>query len=442
VSDQLPPQNLDAEESLLGAILVSPAMLDAVADIVRPDDFYRASHGRIFSAAVALAHRDGGHGAIAVADELEKRGELEAAGGKLRLFELEKILPASGNAPHWARIIRDEAIKRELQAVGRRLAALDLDTPEAPEMLAAAEQHVYDLARKRETRKARAFPDIVHDAVLEIQARQESAGKLLGLTTSITGLDEVTHGLRPGALYVVAATTGKGKSALATGIACNLVLARPPTKVAFFSLEMGEQEIVDRLLCRTGRLPHDALVTGRLDAEQFGRIVAAAADLRDAPLHLEAHPTLTPTQLLSRLRRLDGLGLVVVDYLQLVTPDRANEKRAQEVAEVARMLKQAAMTLQVPVLALAQLNRDVDRRPGGKPQLADLKESGEIEQAADVVVFIWNGHDPEDGVRELLVAKNRHGRADVGIRVSWIGDRMRFGDLQHRVPGDLGQAAA
>ena len=261
----------------------------------------------------------------------------------------------------------------------------------------------------------------------------------------------MTRGLRKGALSILAATTGAGKSALAGSITVNLVLPKSgePSPVAFFSLEMGEQEITYRMLSLVGRVNHDKLTRGALDSDEWARVHDAAAQLRGAPLHLESEATLTPAALRSTLRRLaarpEGLGLVVVDYLQLLTPDRQSTdgaNRTREVAEIARSLKQAAMSLQVPVLALAQLNRNVDARPGGKPVLADLKESGEIEQAADLVLLIWRNQDKGDAVREILVAKNRHGQRDVQVSVSWIGERMRFGDLQRpHLAGDLGQAA-
>lgn len=441
-----PPQALQAEDEVLGAILTSPKALDVVAEILAPDDFYlRQRNGEIYRACLELNGAGDPVDATTVQRALEKTKTLDAVGGYVRLRELVALTIAPGNAGHHARIIRDAAVRRALILEGHEIASLGwAGAHDSAELLGQAEERIYQLARQRGGRSVRPFGQVVAQVVAELHEMAENPRDLLGVTTSIYELDRVTRGLRKGALTILAATTGAGKSALAGTVAINLVLPKDgaPLPVAFFSLEMGEAEITYRMLALVGRVSHDRLTRGELDTDEWARIHQAAEQLRGAPLHLESEATLTPAALRSTLRRLsarpEGLGLVVVDYLQLLTPDRASDNRTRDVAEIARTLKQTAMSLGVPVLALAQLNRNVDARPGGKPILADLKESGEIEQAADVVLLIWKNGEKGDNVREIIVAKNRHGARDVQVSVSWIGERMRFGDLQRpHLPGDM-----
>lgn len=431
--DSVVPQNQDAEASVIGAMLQSPKAIDTVAELLKGDEFYLESNEHMFKAILALVAKNEPVDEVTVASALEQRG-LDGMRPKLR--ELVVLMPATANVGHYAKLVRDAAARRAVIRKGQEIAELGwVGHHDGQELIDLVQDQVFSLSAWRRD-DTPAISEIAADVYRELEHLHKNPKALLGVTTSIDLLDHYTRGLRKGALYILAATTGAGKSALANCITVNLAIRRN-LPVAFFSLEMSRMEIAYRMISLLSGLDHDRLTRGEVRGDEWPRLMEAIGKLAACPLHLETEASLTMAALRAKVRKLakrpEGIGLVVVDYLQLVSADRSSESRTREVAEVARGLKQIAMATDVPVLALAQLNRQVDSRLTGKPFLSDLRESGEIEQAADVVFFIWKDPDePEDiqaTTRKILVAKNRHGERDVDIKVSWSGSRMRFGNL-------------
>lgn len=433
----VPPQALDAEERVLGAMLLSPKAVDAVSEAIAPGDFYRKSHATIYAAAVSLYSRGEPVDAVTVVDELERRGELEDVGGRVRINELAALVPATSNVRHYARIVTDTATRRHVIRAGQEIARLgfEQDGLAADEMANAAAE----IALSAITDRAR--PDLVTPADLlgrvisELGDLQGRGGGVIGLPSGLTDLDRITAGLQPGNLVVLGARPSVGKSALALGIVRRTgVRATLPTLV--FSLEMSRDEVMHRLLAAEAIVDLHKLRTGRLDVAEWGKVHHAASRLQGAPIHVDDSPMPGMVEIRARARALRArhpdLALVVVDYLQLIH-EPGDESRVQEVSKITRALKALARDLHVPVLALSQLSRNVESRHDKRPMLADLRESGTIEQDADIVIFVYRDEvyyeDTEDaGVAELHVAKARNGPTGTA-RVAFYAPSASFLDL-------------
>jgi len=423
------PQNLEAEESVLGAMMLSPAACDVCSDLLAPSDFYRESHGLVYRAALRLHGKGEPVDVITLTAALEESGELEQVGGRVRLHELAALVPATANVGHYARIVLDKALRRELFRASAAIAQLAHSGEEVQQVLGLAEQNVYEIGRSRQTSR-----DIdLGPAVRSVYEQISSGPKdLLGVPTGLVDVDRVTRGFRPGDLVVVAADTGRGKSALALNAAMHLLERNMP--VAFFSLEMSEAEILQRALSLKAGIPHDRLTRGELREGEQKSLLNACGWLARAPLKLRTDATIRPSTIASELRRwkarAPGAALAIVDYLQLITPDEKTDNRTVDVSGISRALKVAAMSTKIPIIAISQFHRRVN--PDERPHRSNLRESGAIENDASVVLLVhrptkWDTDPQRRGTAEVIVAKNRHGAEDV-ITLKWWPDQMRFGN--------------
>jgi replicative DNA helicase len=431
-----PPHNLEAEETVLGAMLLAPGAIAAVAEILSPSDFYRRGHGVVYKTALDLYARGEPVDVLTVEDELDKRGELEAAGGSARLAQLAQIVPATANAPHHARIVREMAVLRGLIDAGMRVGALGWERPgELDDLLDRAEQYVFELSQSRVTSEFSHIEALLKESFERITMLYEAGAEVTGQPSGFRDLDRLTSGFQAGNLVIVAARPSMGKSALGLCVAANLAV-RHETPVALFTLEMSKSEVTQRLMCSEAKVESQRLRTGKLAVDDWPRLTAACDKLAKAPLYVDDTGSITMMEIRSKARRLKSrvpnLGLIIVDYLQLMTAGASFENRVQEVSQISRSLKQLARDLDVPILALSQLSRAVEQRHDKRPILSDLRESGSIEQDADLVIFIYrdeyyNEESDQQGLAEVILSKHRNGPTDA-IKLAFLKRYAKFAD--------------
>jgi replicative DNA helicase len=435
----VPPQNLDAEESVLGAMMLSPGAIAAVSEILASDgrEFYRESHAKIYRAALALYAKGEPVDAITLVDELDERGELEDAGGKVRIHELAALVPAAANSGHYARIVHESATLRGLIHAGSEIARLGWERPgDTTELVDRAEQILFDLSQERAKGEFTHIEELLKESFERITALYESGADVTGVPSGFRDLDRITSGFQEGNLIIVAARPSMGKSGLALCVAANLAV-RASTPVALFTLEMSKSEVTQRLMCSEAKVESQRLRTGKLAAEDWPRLTAACDKLAKAPIYVDDTGSITMMEIRSKARRLKqrhpNLGLIIVDYLQLMTSGTSAENRVQEVSQISRSLKVLARDLEVPILALSQLSRAVEQRHDKRPILSDLRESGSLEQDSDIVIFIYrdeyyNDESDQQGLAEIHVAKHRNGPTDT-VKLSFLRRYAKFSDL-------------
>src|SRR5436189_1225484 len=433
----VPPQNLEAEESVLGAMMLSPGAIGAVSEALDASDFYRESHAVIYRAALTLYAKGDPVDAITLVDELEERGDLEQAGGRVRIHELARLVPASANAGHYARIVREMATLRGLIRAGGAIAQLGWERPgETTDLVDRAEQVVFDLSQARVTSEFSHIEELLKDSFERITALYEAGADVTGTPSGFRDLDKLTSGFQPGNLIIVAARPSMGKSALALCTAANIAM-RSSVPVALFTLEMSKSEVTQRLMCSEGKVESQRLRTGKLAQDDWSRLTAACDKLMKAPIYVDDAGSTTMMDIRSKSRRLKtqhpNLGLIVVDYLQLMTSGKDMENRVQEVSQISRQLKVLARDLDVPLLAMSQLSRAVEQRHDKRPILSDLRESGAIEQDADLVFFIYrdeyyNEETDQQGLAEVICAKHRNGPTG-SEKLSFLKRYAKFADL-------------
>ena len=438
-SAPVPPQNLEAEESVLGAMMISPGAIGAVSEIVDASDFYRESHAKIYRAALGLYAKGEPVDAITLTDELEERAELEAVGGRVRLHELAALVPATANAAHYARIVHETATLRGLIRAGGEIARLGWERPgETGDLVDQAEQILYDLSQQRVTGEWSEIEELLKESFERITQLYESGVDLTGTPSGFRDLDRLTSGFQPGNLIIVAARPSMGKSALALCMAANMGV-RHNIPVGLFTLEMSKAEVTQRLMCSEAKVESQRLRNGKLAPDDWPRLTAACDKLAKAPIYVDDTGLLNMMEIRSKARRLKArhpnLGLIIVDYLQLLTPSnrRDSDGRVQEVSEMSRSLKILARDLDVPIVALSQLSRAVEQRTDKRPILSDLRESGSIEQDADLVAFVYrdeyyNDESDQQGLAEVILAKHRNGPTD-SIKLSFLKRYAKFSDL-------------
>ena len=435
---RVPPHNIEAEESLLGAMLLSKEAIATAVETVATGAFYKPAHAHLFEAIVTLYGAGEPVDPTTVAEALARAGVLEALGGKQAILRIQVGTPAASNAGFYARIVADHALLRRLVAVGSEIAELGYTLPDdITESLDRAESLVFDVANRRQTTSLRGIHATLQDSLAHLEALFEHDGQATGIPTGFRDLDELLLGWQPSNLIVVAARPGQGKTAFALGSAVHAAVevGRP---VVFFSLEMGYLELTQRILASEAGVNSRSLRTGRIPEADWSRISTAVGRLAEAPLFIDDNPHLTVMDMRAKCRRLKSqhgdLGLVVVDYLQLMsTGQRRAENRQVEVSELSRGLKVLARDLDVPVLALSQLNRSLEYRADKRPMLADLRESGALEQDSDVVAFIYRDdiYHPDStdkGVAEIIVAKHRNGPT-AKIRLAFLEHLTKFANL-------------
>jgi len=441
---KLPPHSVEAEQSVLGGLMLDSTALDRVADLVTSDDFYRQEHRLIFRQIVRLSELAKPVDVITVAEALEIAGELDKVGGLPYLGGLAQNVPSAANIRRYGEIVRERSIMRKLAEVGTEIAssAYNPTGRDAAQLLDEAESKVFEIAEAGSKGKQgfMAMPPLLTQVVERIETlyARDNASEVTGTATGFTELDRKTSGLQPGDLIIVAGRPSMGKTALAINIAENVALdSKLP--VAIFSMEMGASQLAMRMLGSVGKLNQQDLRTGRLQDDDWGNLTHALGKLNDAPIFIDESAALSSLDLRARSRRLhrqnNGLGLIVVDYLQLMSSNvgKASENRATEISEISRSLKALAKELHVPVIALSQLNRSLEQRPNKRPVMSDLRESGAIEQDADLILFIYrdevyNSDSPDKGKAEIIIGKQRNG--PIGkVELAFRGEYTRFDNL-------------
>jgi replicative DNA helicase len=437
---RIPPHNVEAEESLLGAMLLSKDAIAAAVETVRAEDFYKPAHAHLFDVITALYGQGEPVDPVTVAEALRRAGVLDSLGGKQAILRIQAGTPAAANAGHYARIVADHALLRRLVSVGGEIAELGYELPDdVTATLDRAETLVFDVANRRLTSSLRGIHPALQESLEHLEALFDRDGQLVGVPSGYSDLDDLLLGFQPSQLIVVAARPGQGKTSFALGAAAHVALAeRKP--VVFFSLEMGYLELTQRLLAAEAGVNSRLLRTGRLAEADWSKISQGVGRLAEAPLYIDDSPHLTVMEMRAKCRRLKAqhgdLGLVVVDYLQLMSTPKRGENRQVEVSELSRGLKILARDLDVPVMALSQLNRSLEYRTDKRPMLADLRESGAVEQDSDVVCFIYrdetyNPDSADHGTAEIIVAKHRNGPTGK-VRLAFIEHLTKFGNLARR----------
>jgi replicative DNA helicase len=419
--DRVQPHNLEAEQAILGSMFLSAEAVEGALAMLHPEDFMRPAHAFIFTAMSELYSRSIPVDHVSVADKLESNGDLEAAGGKPYLLDVTGVPPTAANWPRYADIVKRTATLRQLIGAGTQIVALGYDAPDdLDEVIGDAEKIVFDVTNKRVQSNFKYINDLLKISFKELEELAEAKQHITGVPTGFKELDKLLAGLHKGDLVILAARPSVGKTALALNVAVNA--AKAGTSVAVFSLEMGAEQLVQRVLCSEARINLQDVRTGHVKDADWYAIHTAMGKLANLEFFVDDTPSISILELRAKARRQlrdKPKGLIVVDYLQLMQPQgRRSENRQTEIAEISRGLKILGKELGVPVLALSQLSRAVEQRQGKRPQLSDLRESGAIEQDADVVMFIDRNTDPgaedqegrpQKGVAEIIVAKHRNG---------------------------------
>ena len=443
---KIPPHSIEAEQSMLGGLMLDKAAWDKVADIVVAEDLYRNDHRLIFQAIARLAEGGNPCDAVTVSEDLDKHGQLDAAGGLEYLGTLANETPGSANVIAYGKIIRERSILRSLISAGNEIAGscFAADGRGATELVDEAERRVFDIAERGARGRKGFLPlkEILPRAVDRIDVLHQSGGDITGISTGYKEFDKLTAGLQKGDLIIIAGRPSMGKTTLAVNIAENAAIgSKVPT--AIFSMEMPAEQLAFRMISSLGRVDQSHLRTGRFPDEDWSRINTAVQLMADAPIFIDDTAALSPTEIRARARRLKrehGLGLVVLDYLQLMHVPGSKENRATEISEISRSLKALAKELEVPVIALSQLNRSVEQRQDKKPVMSDLRESGAIEQDADLIIFIYrdevyNPETPRKGIADINVAKQRNG--PVGdFTLTFVGKYTKFENWVPEAYGD------
>lgn len=425
---KIPPQNIDAEQSLLGSLLIDKDAIVRVSEILSPQSFYRSEqHGPIYEAVLDLFDKREPIDLVTVTEELKRKGTYEKIGGSAYLTNLVNIVPTSAHIEHYANIVKEYSIRRALIFQATRLIERAYDeTEEVEELLENAEIGIFSLSQQHVSRDFIPIKDALTQSFDRLDELQKSSGKLRGVPTGFRDLDNKLAGMQDSNLLILASRPGQGKTSLALNIAQQVAVSAGVT-VGIFSLEMSQEELVDRLLVGQADIDAWRLKTGRLDEKDFDRLSLAMGELAEAPLFIDDTPGISISEIRTKARRLQiehNLKFLIVDYLQLIR-GRNLENRVQEVSEISQNLKNLARELKIPVLAISQLSRAVEQRGTRKPQLADLRESGAIEQDADVVMFIWR-EDTEHPERVTLdIQKHRNGPTGE-IQLVFRADRVHF----------------
>ena len=433
-----PPHSVEGEQAVLGGLLLDASAWDQVADVINEQDFYRPDHRLIFGAIGALAGSGRPCDVVTVCEQLERAGKLDAAGGLAYLGTLARDTPTAANVRAYADIVRERSLLRRLIQAGTEITAavFNNEGESARDLVDRAEQKVFEIADAglRGRQGAVAVRSLLPQVIDQIDEWHSNPDKLRGLATGFADFDKLTGGLRPGDLLIVAGRPSMGKTTLAVNMA-EYAAVHPATRasVAIFSMEMPSEQVITRMLSSIGGVPLTNLRSGRISDEDWVRITSATTQLSEAKIFVDETPALTPTELRARARRIKrehGLGLIVVDYLQLMQVPGTKENRATEIGEISRGLKVLAKELAVPVIALSQLNRAVEQRENKKPVMSDLRESGSIEQDADMILLIYreevyDKNTTKRGIAEIDLVKHRNG--DIGtFLLTFQGQYTRF----------------
>ena len=439
---RVPPHSLQAEQSVIGGLMLDNHCWDVVAELVSEEDFYRKDHRLIFGAIANLAKQDEPFDVVTISEVLEKTADLDTVGGLAYLGTLAKDTPSAANIKSYADIVRQRSVRRQLIHIGNEIADSGFDTAggEISDLLDVAETKVFQIAEQGAKGKNGFEPikDILAKAVTRITELHETGDSITGVSTGFKDLDEMTSGLQPADLIIVAGRPSMGKTSFAMNLAENVGI-QSGLPVAVFSMEMPADSLAMRMMSSLGRIDSHKVRTGQLEEDEWPRMQSSINLLAEAKLFIDDTAALSPVEVRARSRRLmkehGQLGLIVLDYLQLMQSPSSSESRVAEISDISRSLKALAKELNVPVIALSQLNRNLEQRPNKRPVMSDLRESGSIEQDADVIVFIYrdevyNEDSPEKGIAEIIIGKQRNGPIGT-CRLTFLGQYTRFENYAH-----------
>jgi replicative DNA helicase len=436
---RMPPQSLDAEQSVLGGILIEDKAITKVLDILSPQDFYREGHSSIFSAMIELFDKNEPVDFLTLTEILRKKGTLDKAGGIAYITSLVDNVPTAANIQYYARIVKEKSILRSLITASTEIIADSYEAKrDVDELLEKAENRIFEISEHKIKQGFFPIQDIVTESVEMIQHLYKKDLEITGVPTGFKDIDDMTAGLQPSDLIIIAGRPSMGKTALALNVALNAAF-KHKVPVAIFSLEMSKEQLVMRMLASEARIELNRIRTGKIRADEWKKLTGAAGNLFDTALYIDDSSGLNPLEMRAKARRLKveaKIGLVVVDYLQLMTGSGRAERRDLEISEISRSLKAMAKELRVPVVALSQLSRAVENRENKRPILADLRESGAIEQDADVIAFIYRDevYNPESndrGTAEIIIGKQRNGPTGTKL-LTFINEHTRFEDHSKR----------
>ena len=430
------PQALEAEQAVLGSMLTTKEAVSKAMQWVSADQFYKDAHVRIFSCMSDLFDKGEPIDAISVVDRLKKKKELEGVGGAYYVTGLAESVPTTANVEHYAKIILEKHLLRTLIQVAHEVSkdAFE-DSQDVDDILDSAESAIFNISEKRLRGGFRHIDPILHHTFEELDKIASKPGSVTGVPSGLIDLDDITSGFHPGELIIVAGRPGMGKTALALSMGRNAAVMEK-TGVGMFSLEMANHQLAMRLLCAEGRVDSHLVRTGKLPKAQWKNLSIAVGSLAEAPIYLDDTPGMSVLEVRAKSRRLKAehdIGLIIVDYIQLMTGPKGSENRQQEISQISRSLKALAKEIEVPVLGLSQLSRAVESRSDRRPQLSDLRESGAIEQDADVVIFLYRpwvySHEDEDrGKTEIIVAKQRNGPTGI-VEATFVDRFARFENM-------------
>jgi replicative DNA helicase len=439
-ADRLPPQNIEAEQAVLGAIFLEPSALTLASEILIPEDFYRASHQKIYNAMLKLNDEGKVVDLVTVTEELAAAKLIEDTGGVSYLSELASSVPTAANIEYYARIVEEKSLLRRLIRTATEIASDGYAREDEVEaLLSEAEKNILAVAQRKNAGAFHNIKDVLVRTYDNIEQMHQNAGEITGLETGFIELDRMTAGFQRNDLIIVGARPSVGKTAFALNIAQN-VAQKTGENIAIFSLEMGAEQLVMRLLCAEGNIDAQRLRTGTLTDDDWGKLTMAMGSLSNTGIFIDDTPGVRISDIRSKCRRLKqehGLGMILIDYLQLILGSgRAGENRQQEVSEISRSLKQLARELKVPVIALSQLSRGVEQRQDKRPMMSDIRESGSIEQDADIVAFLYRDdyYDKESenkNIIEIIIAKQRNGPTGT-VSLAFVKEYNKFVNLETR----------
>ncbi len=439
-----PPQNLEAEQSVLGGVLLKSVALISISEIIKPDDFYHHQHRLIFQAMLELAAANKPTDLITVAEQLQNEKKLDEAGGASYIAELSDNVLGAGNVLYHAGIIRDKSLQRQLIEAGGKLISESFEPqPEINDLLEFAERTVFDISQRQVGSPITPSSQLVGKVFDELTTRYENKQLVTGVPTGYHKLNEITAGLQPSDLIIVAGRPAMGKTAFALNV-CMRAAIQGGVPTVIFSLEMSKEQLMQRMLCAWGKVDLGKMRRGNINDQDWANLHTAADHFTKAKLFIDDTPALGVMELRGRCRRLKrehDLGMVVVDYLQLMRASRKVDSREQEISEISRSLKSLAKEIHVPVVALSQLNRKLEERGDKRPMLSDLRESGAIEQDADIIMFLYRDEvynkredNPKQGVAEVIIGKQRNGPTGT-VELAYVGAYTAFEELEERYMG-------
>ncbi|EUJ40963.1 replicative DNA helicase [Brochothrix campestris] len=438
--DRTPPQNNEAEQAIIGAIFIEPNALITAAEVLQPEDFYRQAHQHIFRAMVMMNEQGKALDVVTVSEMLKSQGLIEDIGGITYLTDLAVSVPTAANIAYYIEIVEEKALLRRLINTATQIATSGFANEESVEALVDdAERRILEVAQRKNVGQFKNITDVLSEAYDNIELLSNREGDITGLPTGFKELDRMTAGFQRNDLIIVAARPSVGKTAFALNIAQNTAIKTNET-VAIFSLEMGASQLINRMLCAEGNIDAQNMRTGKLNDEEWRKLALAISTLSSTNIFIDDSPGIRVNEIRSKCRRLKqehGLGMIVIDYLQLIQGSGigGGENRQQEVSEISRTLKQLARELEVPVIALSQLSRGVEQRQDKRPMMSDIRESGSIEQDADIVAFLYRedyydreAAEEDNGTIEIIIAKQRNGPVGT-VQLAFVKEYNKFVDL-------------